>query len=230
MSRRTIELTDALHAYLVEQTVTETDVLRRLREETGRLPDADMQIAPEQGQFMRLLVELVGARNALEIGTFTGYSAIWIASGLPAGGQLICCDVSEEWTSIARRYWQEAGVAERIDLRLGPALDTLDALLREDANAPARGAFDFVFIDADKEKTETYYEHSLELLRPGGLITIDNAFHGGRVADSAVDDANVPHRVLNRRICHDPRVSACLVPIGDGLLLARKRDQSRREL
>ena len=219
MSRRTIELTDALQAYLVEQTVIETDVMRRLREETGRLPDAEMQIAPEQGQFMRLLVELVGARSTLEIGTFTGYSALWIAAGLPADGRLICCDVSDEWTAIARRYWEEAGVAERIELHLAPALETIDTLL-QDGGA---GTFDFVFIDADKESTEVYYERALELLRPGGLIAIDNAFHGGRVADPSVDDTEAPHRALNHRICHDPRVSAALVPIADGLLLARKR-------
>jgi len=219
VSRRTIELTDALHAYLVEQTVTETDVMRRLREETDALPLAEMQISPEQGQFMRLLGELLGARRALEIGTFTGYSAIWIALGLPPGGRLICCDSSEEWTAIARRYWEQAGVADKIEPRLGPALETIDALLEKAAAA----TFDFVFIDADKENTAIYYERSLQLLRPGGLVAIDNAFHGGRVADPSVDDDEVPHRALNHRICHDPRVTASLVPIGDGLLLARKR-------
>ena len=220
MSRRTIELTDALHAYLVEQTVVETEVMRRLRDETAELPLAEMQIAPEQGQFMRLLVELAGGRNALEIGTFTGYSAIWIASGLRPGGRLICCDVSEEWTKIARRYWQEAGVAKRIDLRLGPALETIDAILRDGGT----GTFDFVFIDADKENTGSYYERSFELLRPGGLIAIDNAFQGGRVADRAVGDAEAPHRVINHAVCHDPRASASVVPVGDGLLLAYKRE------
>jgi caffeoyl-CoA O-methyltransferase len=219
MSRETIALTDALRAYLVEQTVVETDAMRRLRAETAKLPNAEMQIAPEQGQFMRLLVELVGARKALEIGTFTGYSAIWVAMGLSADGRLVCCDISEEWTAIARRYWAQAGVAEKIDLRLGSALGIIDTLLNEGA----AGTFDFVFIDADKENSENYYERSLQLLRPGGLVTIDNAFHGGRVADPAVDNHEVAHRALNHKICHDPRVSASVVPIGDGLLVVRKR-------
>jgi len=212
-------MTGALQAYLVEQTVVETDVMRRLREETARLPNPEMQIAPEQGQFIRLLVELLGARKALEIGTFTGYSAIWIANGLPTDGRLICCDVSDEWTTISRRYWQEAGVADKIDLRLGPALDTIDALVQEGA----AGTFDFVFIDADKENSDNYYERALCLLRPGGLVAVDNAFHGGRVADRSVEAGDVPHRGLNHKVCHDARVTASLVPIGDGLLLARKR-------
>ena len=219
MSRRTIGLTDALQAYLVEQTVVETDVMRRLREETARLPHPEMQIAPEQGQFMRLLVELGGARKALEIGTFTGYSAIWIATGLPSDGQLICCDISEEWTAIARRYWEAAGVADKTDLRLGEALRIIDALLAEGAAE----TFDFVFIDADKENSDNYYECALRLLRPGGLVAVDNAFHGGRVADASTDADDVPHRGLNHKVCHDPRVAASLVPIADGLLLARKR-------
>lgn len=222
MSRRTIELTDELHAYLVEQTVVETDVMRRLRAETAALSDADMQIAPEQGQFMRLLLELVGARQALEIGTFTGYSALWIAAGLPADGRLICCDVSAERTAIARRYWAEADVLGKIDLRLGPALETLDTLLQEGGS----GAVDFVFIDADKENSDNYYERSLRLLRPGGLIAVDNAFHGGKVADRSVGADEAPHRALNQKVCHDPRVTASLVPIGDGLLLARRIDST----
>jgi predicted O-methyltransferase YrrM len=220
MSRRTLKLTDELHAYLVSQTVTETDVMRRLRSETAEMPEADMQIAPEQGQFMRLLVELVGARRALEIGTFTGYSALWIAAGLPADGRLICCDVSADWTAIARSYWAEAGVLEKIELRYGPALETLDLLQQEHDVGAARG-FDFVFIDADKENSGNYYERALGLLRPGGLIAIDNAFHGCRVADPSIETDQAPHRALNQRVCHDPRVTASLVPIGDGLLLAR---------
>lgn len=219
MSRRTIVMTDALQAYLVEQTVVETDVMRRLRAETAGLPHPEMQIAPEQGQFMRLLVELVGARKALEIGTFTGYSAIWIATGLPTDGRLICCDVSEEWTAIARRYWKEAGVADKIDLRLGQALGIIDALLADGAAE----TFDFVFIDADKENSDNYYERSLRLLRRGGLVAVDNALHGGRVADRSVEADDVPHRGLNHKVCHDARVTASLIPIADGLLLARKR-------
>ena len=220
MSRRSIGLSDALHAYVVEQTVVESDAMRRLRAETSKLSQADMQIAPEQGRFMRLLVELVGGRRVLEIGTFTGYSAIWLAQGLSPDGRLICCDVSEEWTAIARRYWHECGVADKIDLRLGSALSTIDYLLKEEK---AAGTFDFVFIDADKQNSENYYERALELLRPGGLIAIDNAFHGGRVVDESVEDEDVPHRDLNHKICQDPRVAASLVPVGDGLLLARKR-------
>jgi caffeoyl-CoA O-methyltransferase len=221
MSRRTLELTDSLHAYLVAQTVVETDLMRRLREETAGLPEAEMQIAPEQGQFMRLLVELLGARRVLEIGTFTGYSALWLVAGLPADGRLVCCDRSAEWTAIARRYWEEAGVADRIELRIGPALETLDTLAQA-AGKRAAGTFDFVFIDADKENSDNYYERSLALLRPGGLIAVDNAFHGGGVADPAVEPNDAPHRALNYKVCHDPRVRASLVPIGDGLLLARR--------
>jgi caffeoyl-CoA O-methyltransferase len=212
-------MTDALQAYLVDQTVVETDVMRRLREETGGLPHPEMQSAPEQGQFMRLLVELIGVRRALEIGTFTGYGALWIAGGLPDDGRLICCDVSEQWTAIARRYWAEAGLADKIDLRLGEALGIIDALLADGA----AGTFDFIFIDADKENSDKYYERALELLRPGGLVAVDNALHGGRVANPSIDADEVPHRALNHKVCHDSRVSAALVPIADGLLLACKR-------
>jgi predicted O-methyltransferase YrrM len=219
MSRRTIGLSDELQAYLVEQTVVETAVMRRLREETAGLPHPEMQIAPEQGQFMRLLVELIGARQALEIGTFTGYSAMWIAGGLPPDGRLICCDVSERWTAIARRYWAEVGIADKIDLRIGEALGIIDALLADGAAS----TFDFVFIDADKQNSENYYERALILLRPGGLVAVDNALHGGRVANASLDADDVPHRALNHKVCHDERVAASLVPIADGLLLACKR-------
>ena len=219
MSRRTIALTDALHRYLVEEMVTETDAMRRLRAETDKLPLANMQIAPEQGQFMQLLVELLGGHKVLEIGTFTGYSAIWLVGGLVDDGALICCDVSEEWTTIARRFWDEAGIADRIDLRLAPALETIDDLLHHGA----AGTFDFIFIDADKQNSENYYERSLELLRPGGVVAIDNAFQGGKVADRTVRGEDALHRDLSHKISHDSRVSVSLVPIGDGLLLARKR-------
>lgn len=219
MSRRTIPMTDALHAWLVDSALVEAPLLRRLREETAALPRAQMQISPEQGQFMRLLVELIGARRALEIGTFTGYSSICIASALPPEGRLICCDLSAEWTAVAQRYWHEAGLAGRIELRLGPALDTLSALLA----AGGAGAFDFAFIDADRTHSDAYYEHALKLLRTGGLVAIDNAFEGGRVADPATADRDVPHRALCRKIARDGRVTASIVPIGDGLILARKR-------
>ena len=220
VTRRSIELTDELADYLVEVSVREPDVLRRLREETAGLPDPEMQIGPEQGQLMALLVELIGARRAIEIGTFTGYSALVVALALPEDGRLIACDVSEEWTAIARRYWEEAGVAHKIDLRLAPALQTLDELLDEGS----AGTFDFAFIDADKEGYDAYYERCLALLRPGGLIAVDNTLWSGRVADPAVDDADTGAiRAFNDKLKGDARVSLSLVPIGDGLTLARKR-------
>ena len=220
MSSRTLTLTDDIRNYLVQHTLREPPVGAALRAETAKLDNADMQIAPEQGQFMALLIELLGVRRALEIGTFTGYSALWIASALPAGGKLICCDVSEEWTDIARRYWKEAGVADRIDLRLGLALATLDDLLAHGAAA----SFDFAFIDADKENYDHYYERVLCLLRPGGLVTFDNALSAGRVVLPAPDDDSARAiDALNRKLQHDDRVSISLVPIADGLMLARKR-------
>lgn len=220
MSTRTIQMTDALQAYLLRETVSEPPLLAKLRAETARLPEGEMQISPEQGQFMRLLVELTGARLALELGTFTGYSSICVASALPPEGRLICCDLSNEWTSVARRYWAAAGLAERIELRLGPALASLDALLSD----PRCGKFDFMFIDADKLLNLEYYERGLKLLRPGGLIAIDNALRRGKVADPSIDEPQtIAVRETNQRICHDPRVTASLVPISDGVLLARKR-------
>jgi caffeoyl-CoA O-methyltransferase len=179
-----------------------------------------MQIAPEQGQFMALLVELLGVRKALEIGTFTGYSALVVALAMPVDGRLIACDVSEEWTAIGRRYWEEAGVADKIDLRLGPALATLDELLA----AGAEESFDFAFIDADKTGYDDYYERSLRLLRPGGLIAIDNVLWNGNLYDLSIDDPDtVAIRALNEKLHTDERVSLSLVPIGEGLTLARKR-------
>jgi predicted O-methyltransferase YrrM len=220
MSSRTLQLSDELHAYLLREMAPEDALLRRLRDETARLPNAGMQISPEQGQFMRLLVELIGGRRALEIGTYTGYSALCVGRALPADGKLICCDTSREWTDVARRYWQEAGLAERIDLRLGPALRTIDTLLSQGG----AGTFDFAFIDADKTHYDDYYEHALELLRPGGVAAVDNALWGGRVVDPATTDADTRAiAALNRKAARDARVTASLVPIGDGLLLARKR-------
>jgi O-methyltransferase len=220
MSSRTFQLSDAVHAYLVRETMKESPLLARLRAETAALPGAGMQISPEQGQFMRLLIELIGARRAIEIGVFTGYSALCVAEALPADGRLVACDVSEEWTAIARRYWSEAGVARKIDLRLGDAVGTLNELIGE----VGEGRFDFSFIDADKTAYERYYELSLRLVRPGALIAIDNALWSGRVADRSSQDADtVALRELNAKICGDQRVTSSLVPIGDGLLLARKR-------
>jgi predicted O-methyltransferase YrrM len=220
MSNRTISLTDSLHEYLLRVSLREPDVLRDLRAETARLAQRSMQIAPEQGQFMALLARLVGARRCIEVGVFTGYSSLAVALALPEDGRIVACDVSEEWTSIARRYWQRAGVADRIDLRLAPALETLDSLL---AGGEA-GRYDLAFIDADKTRYGDYYERVLQLLRPGGLVVIDNTLWSGRVADPAATDADtVALRELNERLLRDERVDLSLVPIGDGLTLARKR-------
>lgn len=220
MSTRSIGLSDKLHAYLINETLKETALLRRLREETAALPDANMQISPEQGQFMRLLVELLGGRRAIEIGTFTGYSALCVAAALPDDGRLIACDTNETWTALARAYWREAGVDHKIELRLAPALDTLEQLLADGAAE----SFDFAFIDADKPNYDRYYESCLRLLRGGGLIAVDNALWSGKVADAAVDDEDTRSiRALNVKVREDERVTSSLVPIGDGLLLARKR-------
>ena len=220
MANRTITLSDGLYDYLLDVSLREPDVLRRLREETAKIPAAAMQIAPEQGQFMALLVEVMGARNAIEVGTFTGYSSLSVALALPPGGRLVTCDVNEEWTDVARRYWAEAGVADRIDLRLAPALETLDALIAEGE----AGTFDFAFIDADKAEYDAYYERILTLLRPGGLVSVDNVLWRGRVLDTAKQDPDTRAiRAFNEKIHADPRVSLSLVPIGDGLTLARKR-------
>ena len=194
--------------------------MRRLREETASMEQANMQIGPEQGQFMTLLLELIGARSALEVGTFTGYSTLAMAVALPENGTLVACDVSEEWTAIGRRYWEEAGVAHKIELRLAPALETLDALLAE-GNAET---FDFAFIDADKEGYDAYYERALELVRLGGLIALDNTLWEGKVADPAVTDVDTEAiRAINAKLALDERVTLSLIPVGDGLTLARKR-------
>jgi caffeoyl-CoA O-methyltransferase len=220
MSTRTISMTDSLHEYLLSVTPPITDVMRRLREETAALPMGMMQISTEQGALMKLLIELIGARKTLEVGVFTGYSSLVVAQALPADGKIIACDVSEEWTSIARRYWQEAGVANKIDLRLGPAAETLQALIDDGQS----GTFDFAFIDADKSNYERYYELCLKLLRKGGLLSIDNTLWGGRVADPTVTDADTETiRAISRKLVSDDRVTACLVPVGDGYSLAVKR-------
>lgn len=220
MSNRTVSLDDRLYDYLLAVSVREPRVLQELREETSRLPSAGMQISPEQGQFMRLLAELIGARRTLEIGVFTGYSALCVAQALPPDGELVACDVSEEYTSVARRYWQRAGLEQRIRLELGPALVTLDRRLA----AGEAGSYDFAFIDADKENYQAYYERCLQLLRQGGLIAIDNVLWGGAVADpDNQKSSTLAIRALNSKLVEDPRVSVSLVPIGDGLFLARKR-------
>ena len=221
MSTRTAAADQALSDYLHENAkVGEPEILARLREETSGLEMAIMQISVEQGRLMSLLASTLGVRRAIEVGTFTGYSALCVALRMPADGELICCDVSEEWTSIARRYWAEAGVADRIHLKLAPATETLDALLA----AGRAGEFDFAFIDADKEAYPVYYEKCVELVRSGGMIAIDNMFLRCRVLEPAADDAAAQKvRALTEAIFRDERVDPALVPIGDGLMLARKR-------
>jgi caffeoyl-CoA O-methyltransferase len=199
--------------------VRESELLKELRAETSKLSSAGMQIGPDQGAFMHLLAGVIGAKRALEVGTFTGYSSLCVASALPADGKLICCDVSEEYTSIARNYWRRAGLESKIELRLGPAVGTLDALI--DAKVPE---FDFVFIDADKTNYSNYYERALKLVRTGGLIAIDNVLWGGSVADPADNEADtVAIRALNDKVRADERVTLAMIPLGDGLTLARKR-------
>jgi predicted O-methyltransferase YrrM len=220
LSSRTLDLDDRLYNYLLAHSLREPALLRELRAETANLAGAGMQVSPEQGQFMALLVELTGAQRALEIGTFTGYSSLSVALALPAEGQLIACDISEEYTAIARRYWAKAGVADKIELRLGPALASLREML---ARAQA-GSFDFAFIDADKQSYLDYYECSLQLLRRGGLMAIDNVLWNGQVADPSITDPGTKAiRALNDRVLQDERVSMSLLPIGDGLTLVRKR-------
>ena len=220
MSARMTEMTDRLYAYYQTVGFREPDILARLREATAKRPHGGMQVSPEQGQFLALLVELLGARQVLEIGTFTGYSALAMALALPEDGQIVTCDVNEDWTAMAREYWQAAGVAERIQLRLAPALETLDALIADGA----ADSFDLAFIDADKREYDEYYERALVLVRRDGLIAIDNVLWSGRVADPAREDADtVAVRVLNARLQADEQVTISMLPIGDGLTLARRR-------
>ncbi|WP_392480393.1 class I SAM-dependent methyltransferase [Nostoc sp. C110] len=220
MPKQSIGLDDQLYNYLLSVSLREPEILLKLRQETANHPRSTMQISPEQGQFMRLLVQLIGAKKTLEVGVFTGYSSLSVALALPDDGKIIAADVSEEFTAIARRYWQEAGVAHKIDLRLAPGLETLDQLL---ATGQA-DTFDFAFIDADKENYDGYYERSLQLLRPGGLIAIDNVLWSGQVADPENQDESTQSiRALNEKLHHDERVTLSLVPIADGLTLAIKR-------
>ena len=219
MSTRTLNLDDVLYQYLLDESLREHPVLAELRAATRGLPSASMQIAPELGQFMALLVRLIGARRTLEIGVFTGYSALAVALALPDDGHVTACDVNEEYAKIARDHWQKAGVAHKIDLHLAPALDTLDALL---ADGQA-GCYDFAFIDADKSNYDGYYERCLALMRGGGLIAIDNVLWGGAVAHPAQDPATGAIQALNRKLHGDDRIDLSLLPLGDGLTLARKR-------
>ncbi len=220
MSSKTFQLDASLHEYLIATTVRDLGVLKNLRDETATMEAGGMQISPEQGQFMQFLIKAIGAKRALEVGTFTGYSALVVALALPADGQLVACDVSEEYTSVGRPYWQQAGVAHKIDLRIGPGVESLQAMID---NGEA-GSFDFAFIDADKPNYAAYYELCLKLVRKGGVIGIDNTLWGGRIADQSVqDESTITIRTLNEKIRNDDRVDMSLVPIGDGLMLACKR-------
>jgi caffeoyl-CoA O-methyltransferase len=220
MSNRTISMTDGLYDYLLGASLREPPLLKRLREETAALPEARMQISPEQGQFMQLLARLMGARRCIEVGVFTGYSSLAVALALPADGYILACDVSESFTAVARRYWKEAGVDRKIELVLAPATQTLDGHLK----AGETGRYDLAFIDADKANYAAYYERILKLLRPGGLVLVDNVLWSGRVLDAtdrSEDTAAI--RAFNQALHHDERVDVSMLPIGDGLTLARKR-------
>jgi len=220
MSNKTFTLSDELHAYLLSVSPPEPSILRRLREETKLNPQHAMQIAPEQGMFMQLLLRLIGARQTLEIGVFTGYSTLVTALALPDDGRIVACDVSTEWTSVGQRYWHEAGIEGKIDLRIAPAVETLDALVAGGSG----GRFDFAFIDADKGNYWNYLERCLVLLRKGGLIAVDNVLWSGRVADPNTDDKDARAlRAFNEKLAADDRVQMCMVPIADGLTLAMKR-------
>jgi caffeoyl-CoA O-methyltransferase len=219
MAHRNTPYDDALRDYLVAHSTRERPAQAGLREATRTHPHAGMQIGPEQAQFLALLVKLVGARRAIEVGVFTGYSALAVALALPADGYLLACDISDEYTRVGRPFWVDAGVAAKIDLRLGPALATLDAQIA----AGAAGSFDFAFIDADKSGYDAYYERCLVLLRPGGLIAIDNVLWGGSVARPSEDADTTALQALNRKIHGDERVDIAMLPLGDGVTLARKR-------
>ena len=220
MSNKTFTMSDTLGAYMQSVSLREPDVLTRLREETSRLSMSMMQIAPEQGQFMQLLVKALGIRRAIEVGVFTGYSTLCVALAMPNDGRIVACDVNKKWTDIAQRYWKEADVDNKIELRLAPALETLDTLIGEQL----QNKFDFAFIDADKEGYKDYYERALALIRPGGLIAIDNTLWNGNVADeSNQTESTQAIRDINRHVHTDERVDISLLPIGDGLTLALKR-------
>ncbi|HEX9923031.1 MAG TPA: class I SAM-dependent methyltransferase [Anaerolineae bacterium] len=220
MANDTIQLTDQLYDYLISVSLRESDALRRLRAETATLERASMQMSPDTGQFLAFLIKLIGAKRVIEVGVFTGYSSLAMSLALPDDGQLIACDVSDEWTAIGRRYWQEAGVNHKIDLRLAPAVQTLQQLIDEGH----QNSFDFIFIDADKPNYDTYYEQAYNLVRSGGLICIDNVLWHGRVLDeSRQDEGTQAIRVLNKKLYTDERVDLSLVPIGDGVTILRKR-------
>jgi predicted O-methyltransferase YrrM len=220
MSSRNNYIQEHIYDYILDTSLRDAPLLERLRGETAKMPMGGMQISPDQGQFMALVVKLIGARRILEVGTFTGYSSLVMAQALPADGGIVACDVNEEFTAVARRSGAEAGVEDKIDLRIGPATETLSQMVAEGAS----GSFDIAFIDADKPNYATYYERSLELVRSGGLIMIDNVLWGGRPADtSEQDEATLAIRALNASLHDDERVDLSLLSIGDGLTLARRR-------
>lgn len=216
VSNKTVPMTDALYEYVLRSWSRESDLMKRLRQETAAMPEAGMQISPDQGQLMHVLAKLLGVRRYLEIGVFTGYSSLSVATALPHDGEVVACDVSEEFTAIARRYWQEAGVSDKIDLRIAPAQETL-------AQLPS-GSFDLAFIDADKPGYPAYFEECLRLVRKGGAILVDNVLWDGKVADDAVaDESTVILREFNAKLHRDERVDLALIPIADGLSIARVR-------
>jgi predicted O-methyltransferase YrrM len=220
MANRTMGISDELAAYVLEVGAREPEVLTRLRAETAAIPQHGMQIAPEEGAFLAMLIELTGARRCIEVGTFTGYSSTAVALALPEDGRIVCCDVSEEWTAVAARYWGEAGVADKIDLRIGPAAETLDGMLADGEDS----TYDFAFIDADKAGYDAYYERVLRLVRPGGLVVLDNMLWGGDVLKAdAPDEDTRALQALNAKLAGDERVSLCLLPVADGVTLARRR-------
>jgi predicted O-methyltransferase YrrM len=220
VSRQNDNLSAELYDYILDNSLRDQPVLKRLREKTAELPMAGMQISPDQGQFMALLVGAIGAKRTLEMGVFTGYSSLVVALALPSEGKVVACDVSTEYTDIAKPFWEEAGVADKIDLRIGPALDTLDSLIQNGES----GDYDFAFIDADKDAYSGYFERCLKLVRQGGLILLDNMFMGGRVHDPSADgDIVNAVRELNAALRDDSRIDVSLLPVGDGLTLARKR-------
>lgn len=220
MTRQSLNLTDDVYDYLLKVSLREHEVLRRLRARNEQHPLANLQIAPDQGQFMAFLVKMLNARRIIELGVFMGYSSLWMALALPDDGKLIACDINREWAGIAREFWREAGVSHKIELRLAPALKTLDALL---ADGQA-GTFDFVFLDAEKTEYRDYYERSLALLRPGGVIAVDNTLWSGRVLDPNDNEPDTAAiREFNARLAKDERVDLSMLPVGDGLTLARKR-------
>ncbi len=219
MPKTMTQMTDQLYGYMLNTWSRETTVMRELRDETAKLEMSAMQISPDQGQFMAFLVKMLDAKHILEIGTFTGYSALAMALATRDEALITCCDVSEEWTNVAKKYWHKAGVENKIDLRLAPALETLNQLL-----LTAKASYDFAFIDADKANYDNYYAACSQLVRPGGLIAIDNVFWGGSVADDSIQDEDtLAIRALNKKLQTDERIDLSIIPIGDGLTLVRKK-------